>query len=96
LIMAAGIGYFDISGQKIIQGIQSDIDFSGVGLVTDFKFRYHINDGLAISFYIGANVVNYNRYEVFGSKTDYGGKLPGGNSINWGVTIFHRIGIPQI
>jgi hypothetical protein len=96
LVIAAGIGYFDISGQKMILGNPSDIDFSGVGLVTDLKFRYNISDGLALSFYIGANFVNYNRYEIFGYKADYGGKLPGGNSLNWGFTVFHRIGIPQI
>lgn len=96
LVAGVGVGFFDIAGKRIIQENDVDENFSGFGVLTNLNFRYHVTGGLALSFYLGANFVNYDRYELFGFKTDYGRKLPGGDSINWGLTLFHRIGIPQI
>jgi hypothetical protein len=96
IVTAAGIGFFDIAGKQIIQEQDTDNDFSGLGFTGNFDFRYYITSGLAVSIYLGANFVDYNRYEIFGYKKDYGMKMPGGNSINWGLTLFHHIGIPQL
>lgn len=95
IVTSAGIGFFDIAGKQIIQEQEADNDFSGLGFTGNFDFRYYITNGLAVSIYLGANFVDYGRYEIFGYKTDYGKKMPGGNSINWGLTLFHQIGIPQ-
>jgi hypothetical protein len=96
IIVAAGLGFFDLSGMKIIQDNSTDEDYSGLGFTGNLDFRYNITEGLAVSLYLGGNLVNYNRYELLGIKTTYPGKLPGGDSFNWGLTIFHRIGIPQL
>lgn len=96
IIVAAGLGFFDLSGKKLIQGNSTDEDLSGLGFTGNLDFRYNITTGLAVSLYLGGNLVNYNRYELLGIKTAYPGKLPGGDSFNWGLTVFHRIGIPQL
>jgi hypothetical protein len=94
IITAAGVGFFDITGKRIIQENIVDEDFSGPGFTGNIDFRYYASPGLAITFYFGANLVDYNRYELFNSKSTYPGKMPSGNSLNWGLTFFHRIGIP--
>jgi RNase P/RNase MRP subunit p29 len=94
---AAGIGYFDISGKRLDSiGNALDEYFSGIGFTGNIDTRYHITDALAASFYLGLNLVNYSRYEIFGYKADFGRPLPGGDSINWGLTLYHHIGIPQL
>jgi hypothetical protein len=96
-IAAAGVGFFDLAGKRLdIAGDQFDEDFSGLGFTGNFDFRYNITDGLAASLYLGSNFINYSRYEILGYKADFGRKLPSGNSINWGLTLYHYIGIPQI
>lgn len=94
-VLAAGPGFFDISGLRQVQGSDADAGFSGWGMVSNANYRYHINDGLALGFFLGINLVKYNRFELIGFETPYNGPLPKGNSISWGFTIFHRIGIPQ-
>ena len=96
IITAAGGGLFDIEGSHIIEGNLIDDDFSGLGILVNLSVRYHITEGLTLTGYFGANFVDYNRYEIFGYRTDYDGKMPGGDSLCWGLTIFHRIGIPQL
>jgi hypothetical protein len=96
-VIAAGIGYFDISGRRLdIAGEPYDEYFSGFGFTGDLDLRYHITGGLAACLYLGSNFVNYSHYEIFGYKANFGERLPGGDSINWGLTLYHHIGIPQL
>jgi hypothetical protein len=97
LVAAAGIGFFDITGKKLDQfSNEANVDFSGLGFTGNVDFRYYITSGLAVSIYMGANLVNYSRYELFGFRTNYGRKMPSGDSFNWGLTLYHHIGIPQL
>ena len=96
IVAAAGIGFFDISGRRLYAGEPFDEDFSGLGFTGNLDFRYHITGGLAVSLYLGSNLVDYSRYELSGYKANFGQGLPGGDSINWGLILYHHIGIPQI
>ena len=96
VITSGGFGLFDIEGKHYIQPNLIDDDFSGPGYLVNFSLRYHITEGLTLAGFFGANFVDYNRYEMFGYKADYSGDMPSGDSICWGITIFHRIGIPQL
>jgi len=96
IIISLGTGLFDISGPRIIGNSELSDDFSGIGITAGLDYRYNITSGLALSAYLGLNLVNYDRYEILGYKTDYPDKMPDGNSLCWGITIFHRIGIPQL
>ena len=98
VVTALGAGFFDISGNSIRKSYSLKIseDFSGWGAIANLNLRYHVTGGLAATFYLGANFVDYNKYTLFGYPYRYVGKMPGGDSINWGITIFHRIGNPQI
>jgi hypothetical protein len=96
-VLAAGIGYFDISGQRLdALGVPYDEYFSGWGFTGDIDLRYSITGGLAACIYLGSNIVNYSNYEIFGQKADFHQRLPGGHSVNWGLTLYHHIGIPQL
>jgi len=92
VIVAAGPGYFDISGETVIQGNIVAEGYSGWGITTSSRFRYSVTPGLAISIYFGVNLVNYSRYDLLGYNTDYPGDLPNGNSLTWGLTFFHCVG----
>jgi hypothetical protein len=96
IIAGLGGGLADISGTLIEQDSDLSNGFSGPGLIASFEYRYKISPGLALSAYLGLNLIDYSRYEVAGYKTDYPGDLPGGNSLCWGITVFHRIGVPQL
>ncbi len=96
LVATAGIGFFDISGARLIQDVEFEEDFSGLGFTGNLEFRYNFSTGLGAGFVVGTNIVNYSRYELLGLRTNFGGKLPGGDSIYWGITLYHHIGIPQI
>ncbi len=95
LVLAAGPGFFDINGLRELQSGDAEVSFSGWGLVSSASYRYHINEGLAVAFSLGFNHVKYNRFDLLGYRTDYGGQLPRGSSLIWGLAIFHRIGVPQ-
>ena len=96
LIVGLGAGLFEISGTTIVDNFEVSDDFSGLGFLTSLDYRYKISPGLELSAHLGMNFVNYNRYEINGYKSDYPGSMPDGKSLCWGITVFHRIGIPQI
>jgi hypothetical protein len=96
IVPAAGIGFFDITGLQLHQQITVNNDFSGLGVTGSIDFRYYITPGLAASFYLGGNIVNYTRFEIDGFKSSFGRSMPGGSSFNWGLMLYHHIGIPQI
>lgn len=100
LVIAAGPALFDISGlRRFENGTTIDVEegFSGWGLAANFDFRYHVTPGLAVTFFLAGNFVNYDEYSQFRREVSYPGYLPaGGDSISWGVTIFHRIGNPKL
>ena len=95
LVLAAGPAYFDISGKMLVQDNDASAGFSGWGFVSNAGYRYHLNEGLAVGLFLGINLVRYDGFDLLGYNTGYQGALPKGNSICWGLTIFHRIGIPQ-
>ncbi len=100
LVIAVGPALFDISGlRRSENGTTIDLEegFSGWGLAANFDFRYHVSPGLAVTFFLAGNFVNYDKYSLFRREASYPDYLPnGGNSVSWGVTIFHRIGNPKI
>jgi hypothetical protein len=95
VIFGLGGGLTDISGSTVISNFIVSDDFSGACLLASLDYRYTISPGLALSAYLGLNLADYTRYELMGSKQDYPGSMPNGNSLCWGITVFHRIGIPQ-
>jgi hypothetical protein len=95
LVLAAGPALFDISGKMLVQGNDASAGFSGWGFLSSAGCRYYLNEGLAVALFFGINLVQYDRFDLLGFNTGYQGALPKGNSIYWGLTIFHRIGIPQ-
>ncbi len=98
LVISAGPALFDISGLRRSENgpiLDVDEDFSGWGIVAGLDFRYHVSPGLAVTFYLSGNFVNYDKYSQFRREAPYPGNLPrGGDSLSWAVTIFHRIGKP--
>lgn len=100
LVIAAGPALFDISGLRRFAGdpmIDVEEDFSGWGIVAGLDFRYHVSPGLALTFYLSGNFVNYDKYSRFRREVPYPGSLPrGGDSVSWAVTVFHRIGNPKL
>ena len=101
LVTAWGAGYFDLSGQHYyeVSGVTfvADESFSGWGLTGNVNLRYNFSPGLAVGFYAGVNSVNYHKYTITAyPPIPFSGRLPGGDSINLGITVFHRIGIPQL
>lgn len=95
VLFGIGGGFSDISGSFIVGDYEFSNDYSGPCLITSLDYRYNISPGLALSAYLGFNLVDYNRYEILGSKQNYPGSMPNGNSLCWGITVFHRIGIPR-
>lgn len=99
LVIAAGPALLDVSGLRRSVGdpmIDVDEDFSGWGIVAGLDFRYHVSPGLAVTFYLSGNFINYDKYSQFRREAPYPGNLPrGGNSLSLGLTIFHRIGKPK-
>ena len=100
LVIAAGPALFDISGLRRSENslmIDVEEDLSGWGIAASLDFRYHITPGLAVTLYLAGNFVNYDKYRLFNREASYPGYLPnGGNSVGWGLTIFHRIGKPKL
>jgi hypothetical protein len=100
LVIAAGPALFDISGlRRLENGMTIDVEegFSGWGLAANLDFRYLVTPGLAVTLFLAGNFVNYDEYSRFRREVSYPGYLPdGGDSVSWGVTIFHRIGKPKI
>jgi hypothetical protein len=99
IVLGVGPAMFDISGIRRFEQIgpyDIEEDFSGWGVVTCFDFRYNVSGGLAVTFYISGNFVNYDKYTQLRREAAFPGKFPGGDSISWGVTVFHRIGNPRL
>ena len=100
LVIAAGPALFDISGLRRSENssiLDVEEDFSGWGIVAGVDFRYHVSPGLAVTFYLSGNFVNYDKYSQFRREVSYPGNLPrGGDSVSWAVTVFHRIGKPKL
>jgi len=101
LVIAAGPAFFDISGPiRIVDSSSGNIyemeaGFSGWGAVVSMDFRLFVTGGLTLTLYLSANYVRYNKYSLNSLDTGYPGGLPRGDSISWGLTIFHRIGMPK-
>lgn len=95
LLAAVGPAFFDISGTRENQGEGFSEDFSGVGFGAILGGRYYMTDGLAVTIFVSGNSVKYTRYELLGYRYTYPGGLPRGDSIAWGLTLFHRIGAPH-
>jgi hypothetical protein len=95
LVLEAGPGFFDINGLRQVPGGDAEASYSGWGFVSNASYRYHINEGLAVALLFGANIVKYSRFNLLGFETPVQGEYPRGNSLSWGLTVFHRIGIPQ-
>jgi hypothetical protein len=98
IVISAGPALFDISGLRRSENgpiLDVDEDFSGWGIVAGLDFRYHVSPGLAVTFYLSGNFVNYDKYSQFRREAPYPRNRPrGGDSLSWAVTIFHRIGKP--
>lgn len=100
LVAAFGPAFFDISGPELFDNqsggliYELETGFSGWGFVTSLDMRYFVSKGLALTFYISGNFVRYNKYTINSLNTGYDGRLPRGDSFTWGLTIFHRIGMP--
>lgn len=96
-VLAAGPALFDISGVRRFEN-RYDLEdgFSGWGAVLSFDMRYFVSQGLALTFYLSGNFVKYDQYTVNSIDFAYPGDLPGGDSVSWGLTVFHRIGMPKL
>ncbi len=97
LALGAGPAFFDISGKRLYgpsSGQRFDEGFSGWGYLLNLDLRTYLGDHLAGTFYLSANFIGYSKYSILNLDTAYNGKLPGGDSISWGLTLFYRIGKP--
>lgn len=101
VVFAAGPAFFDISGpRRIVDSSSGNIyemeaGYSGWGGVANLDLRFSVTKGLALTLYLSANYVRYNKYSINSLDTGYPGGLPRGDSLSWGLTVFHRIGMPK-
>jgi len=97
ILLGAGPALFDISGERRFNNTYDLEDgFSGWGAVISLDLRYFVSDYLALTLYFSGNIVKYSKYSINSLNTDYAGGLPRGNSFSWGLTVYHRIGMPKI
>jgi hypothetical protein len=100
IVVAVGPAHFDISGvRRFVNGsdyVDLEENFSGWGLTANLDLRYHVTEGLAVTLYFSGNFIKYGEYSLNSRDTDYQAELPRGDSFAWGITIFHRIGMPKI
>ena len=99
-VLGIGPAFFDITGSKLrtIESGTFELEegFSGWGLVTSVDLRYFVSDGLALTFYISGNFAKYRNFSISSADADYPGDFPRGDSVSWGLTVFHRIGMPKL
>lgn len=92
--ISAGPAFYSISGnidstEFTIPGLEG---FSGWGYTGGLDLRHFATENLAITFYLSANFVKYNK-QSFNSRTvEPPTRLPHGDSFCWGLTLFYRIG----
>lgn len=100
VILAVGPAHFDITGiRRFVNGsnyIDLEENFSGWGLTMNLDLRYHVTEGLAVTLYFSGNFVRYGKYSLNSRDTAYQDEMPRGDSFAWGLTLFHRIGMPKI
>ncbi len=101
ILLAAGPALFDIAGGRLytidLGTFEFEDGYSGWGFVTSVDLRYFVSDGLSLTFYISGNFVQYGKYTVNSADAVFPDDLPrSGDSVSWGLTIFHRIGMPKL
>ena len=100
IVLGIGPALFDITGDKLYRENNITYEFenglSGWGVVSSLDLRYFVSEGLSLTFYLSGNFVKYSKFSVNSIDASYGGDLPRGDSVSWGLTVFHRIGMPKI
>ena len=100
IVLGIGPALFDINGFRLYtigtSTFEFEDGFSGWGVVTSIDLRYFVSDGLALTFYLSGNFVKYSEFTINTADTPYSGDFPRGDSVCWGLTVFHRIGMPKL
>ena len=100
LVLGFGPALFSITGSRLhtieIGTFEFEDGYSGWGVVTSVDLRYYVSEGLSLTFYLSGNFVKYGKYTINTADAVYPGDLPRGDSVCWGLTVFHRIGIPDL
>lgn len=97
LVLGFGPALFGITGMRLFDAKPGIYEFeegySGWGVVTSVDLRYFVSEGLSLTFYLSGNFVKYGKYTINTVDAIYPGDLPRGDSVCWGLTVFHRIGM---
>jgi hypothetical protein len=92
--IGAGPAYYSIAGDVEPEdlGLPGEKGYNGWGFTAGLDLKHFATDNLAITFYLSANIVRYDK-ETYNSATIAAPTdLPRGDSISWGLTLFYRIG----
>lgn len=92
--LGAGPAFYSISGNVEPEdfGIPGEMGFNGWGYTAGLDLKHFATKNLAVTFYISANIVKYSKQSFNTSTIAEPTRLPRGDSISWGLTLFYRIG----
>jgi hypothetical protein len=92
--LGAGPAFYSIAGDVAIPGIGLPYEegFSGWGYTAGVDLMHFATENLAITFYLSANIVKFNKQTFNSSTLREPTRLPRGDSISWGLTLFYKIG----
>ncbi len=92
--LGAGPAYYSIAGNVEAEddGISGEMGFYGWGYTAALELKHFASKNLAVTFYISTNIVKYGKQTFNTLTVAEPTRLPRGNSISWGLTLFYRIG----
>ncbi len=92
--LGAGPAFYSISGNVEPEdfGIPGEMGFNGWGYTAGLDLKHFATKNLAVTFYISANIVKYSKQTFNTINIAEPSRLPRGDSISWGLTLFYRIG----
>ena len=89
----AGPAFYTISADmEDTLGFPYEAGFSGWGYTAGADFMHFVTENLAITLYLSANFVKFNKQTFNSSTLEVPDRLPRGDSFSWGLTLFYRIG----
>lgn len=91
--LGAGPAFYSITGNTEAPEFlfPGEEGFSGWGYTAGLDLKHFATENLAITFYISANIVKYNDQTFNSGPVKPPTRLPRGDSISWGLTLFYRI-----
>lgn len=92
--IGAGPAFYSTSGRIVIPeyNLPGEEGFNGWGYTVGLDLKHFATENLAVTLYLSANIVKYNKQTFNTIELISPSRLPRGDSISWGLTIFYRIG----